>query len=399
MSEAILDEYDFDRPKRGDIRRGVVLSVEPNEILVDIGTKRECVIAASDCQKLGGEAIAALQQGQEVSVYIVKPESREGNLIGSLYLAQVENDWARAEALEKKGEVFEGRVSGQNRGGLLVPFGRLRGFVPASHLGGASEDSRDPGTLSQWIGQTLPFKVIEVNRRRNRLILSYRAARRQWRSLQKKSLLETLGEGDVRRGTVSSLASFGAFVNLGGADGLIHVSEMAWYRVEHPSELLQVGQEIEVYILRVDSERGRIGLSLRRLQPDPWTLVEQKYAPGQTVEGTITKLVDFGAFVELERGIEGLIHITELADPVPVRPDAVVLPGDRCLLRVLRVDARSRRIGLSLRAVEPGEIEAWEASHVAAEAADLPAGQVSEPDPSVASGDDDTGAARGEDQA
>ncbi len=370
MSEAVLEQYDYERPKRGEIRTGVVMSVQPAEIIVDVGAKRECVIAASDYQKLGSEAVAQIHAGDQVLVYIIKPEDREGRLLGSLHLAQMEQDWARAEECERTGEVFEAKVSGQNRGGLLVPFGRLRGFVPTSHLIGMNSDTGNrAAALSHWIGKTLPFKVIEVNRRRNRLILSYRAARRQWRTQQKRSLLEELHEGDVRRGIVSSLANFGAFVDLGGADGLIHVSEVAWYRVEHPSEVLQVGQEVEVYVLRVDDERGRIGLSLKRLQPDPWTLIEQTHAPGETVEGRITKLVDFGAFAEIERGVEGLIHITELADPPPVRPEEVVEPGDVRLLRILRLDAANRRIGLSLKAVDAHDVEAWQARRAAAQAA------------------------------
>ncbi len=370
MSEALLAEYDYERPKRGDVRQGTIVSIQPSEIIVDIGAKRECIIAASDYQKLGEEAIAALRVGDEVTIYIVKPEDRDGHLVGSLYLAQMEEDWTRAEAYEASGQIFEGRVSGQNRGGLLVPFGRLRGFVPASHLVGSGGDGGgQPIVLNHWIGKTLPFKVIEVNRRRNRLILSYRAARRQWRSQQRESLLESLHEGDVRQGVVSSLAAFGAFVDLGGTDGLIHVSELAWYRVERPSDILQVGQEVEVYVLRVDPHRGRVGLSLKKLQPDPWSLVESKYEPGQTVEARITKLVDFGAFAEVEPGIEGLIHITELADPAPARSEEAVQPGEVHLAKVLRVDAQGRRIGLSLKAVTPEELEAWQASRAPAQPA------------------------------
>lgn len=364
MSEALLAEYDYDRPKRGDIRKGVVVSLQPAEVIVDVGAKRECVVAASDYQKLQAESGCELHAGDEVPVYILKPEDRDGHLVGSLYMAQMEQDWARAEEYEASGQVFEAQVSSQNRGGLLVPFGRLRGFVPASHLvgSGSSETTEEPLVLNHWIGKTLPFKVIEVNRRRNRLILSYRAARRQWRSQQKVNLLETLQEGDVRTGIISSLASFGAFVDLGGADGLIHVSELAWYRVEHPSELLKVGQEVQVYVLRVDPSRGRVGLSLKRMQPDPWTLVDGKYVVGQTVQAQITKLVDFGAFAEIEKGVEGLIHVTEMADPAPSRPEEAVQTGEVCLAKVLRVDAQNRRIGLSLRAVTPEELDAWQAS-------------------------------------
>jgi len=380
MSQIPLDEYDYSRPQRGEVRQGVVLSIHPTEMIIDIGAKRECVVPASDYQKLGNDFVSGIKEGSEVSVYIVKPEDREGHLVGSLHLAELEQDWTRAEEAERDGTVFEAQVIGQNRGGLLVPFGRLRGFVPTSHLiGVTSEAEGRPAALGPWIGKTLPFKVIEVNRRRNRLILSYRAARRQWRNQQKRNLLEGLHDGDIRKGIISSLASFGAFVDLGGADGLIHVSEMAWYRVEHPSEILSVGQEVEVYVLRVDGDRGRIGLSLKRLQPDPWTLVADKYLPGQTVEVTITKLVDFGAFAEVEKGVEGLIHLSELAEPTPARAEEVVAPGQVRLARVLRVDPANRRIGLSLKAVGAMEVEAWEEQRAAKEQGHPPATAEDEP--------------------
>ncbi len=378
MSEAMLEEYDYQRPRRGDLREGVVVAVDSNEVIVDIGAKRECTVSMSDIKKLGDEA-GEIHSGDTISVYIVKPETQEGHMVGSLYLARLEADWERAEELEKSGEIIQAQVTGHNRGGVLVPFGRLRGFVPASHLAGSrSSQEGDGPSLGEWVGKTLPFKVIEVNRRRNRLVLSHRAARRQWRTQQKRQLLEELAEGDVRHGVVSSLASFGAFVDLGGADGLIHVSELAWYRVGHPSDILKVGDEIDVYVLRVDGERGRIGLSLKRLQPDPWDLVEQNYYAGQNVEGRI-KLVDFGAFVELEKGVEGLIHISELADPTPTRAEEVVSPGEVHLLRVLRVEAQSRRIGLSLKAVTPSERDDWEARR-AETAEEEPAAEAAEPE-------------------
>ncbi|MGQ9684227.1 MAG: 30S ribosomal protein S1 [Anaerolineae bacterium] len=369
LAQVMLEALEQGQPKRGELWQGVITAVRPTELVVDVGAKRQCVVSASDYQKLGSEFTATLREGAKVTVYIIKPEDREGHLAGSLYLAQLEADWNRAEEMERSGEIFEARVSGQNRGGLLVPLGHLRGFVPASHLVGttSSEEAQRPAALSYWIGKTLAFKVIEVNRRRNRLILSYRAARRQWRSQQRRSLLDEIHEGDVRRGIVSSLANFGAFVDLGGADGLIHISEMAWYRVEHPSEVLQVGQDVEVYVLRVDGARGRVGLSLKRLQQDPWSVAESKYRPGQLLEATIVKLVDFGAFAELEKGVEGLIHITEMAEPAPTRPEEVVQPGDRRLLKVLRVDAQNRRIGLSLKAVTADEAERWSVERAGAQ--------------------------------
>jgi small subunit ribosomal protein S1 len=364
MSEALLQEYDYSDPKRGDVRNGLVIGGDGDYYVVDVGAKRECLVAVSDYRKLGGAADES-PLGKELPVYILRADAQDGHLVGSFYLAEVERDWDLAEEYEASGRIFEAEAVAQNRGGLLVHFGRLRGFVPASHLvdSGSSGTAGKPVALDHWVGKVLPFKVIEVNRRRNRLILSYRAARRQWRSQQKENLLEKLHEGDVCKGVVSSLASFGAFVDLGGADGLIHVSELAWYRVGHPSELLRVGQEIAVYVLRVDPARGRVGLSLKRLQPDPWTLVQEKYQPGQLLPVRVSKLVDFGAFAEIEKGVEGLIHLTEISDPPPARPEDALEPGQVCLAKVLRVDAQNRRIGLSLRAVTPEEQAAWEAQH------------------------------------
>jgi small subunit ribosomal protein S1 len=209
--------------------------------------------------------------------------------------------------------------------------------------------------LSEFIGETLPLKIIEVNRRRRRLIFSERAAQREWRELQKEQLMNELYEGEVRRGIVSSLCHFGAFVNLGGADGLVHVSELAWHRVRHPREVLSVGDEVDVYILRLDYERKRIGLSVKRLQPDPWTLVDEKYHLEQLVRGTITNVVDFGAFARLEPGVEGLIHVSELTNGNVGHPSDVVRKGDELTLRIISINPMRRRIGLSLRQVPPKE--------------------------------------------
>jgi small subunit ribosomal protein S1 len=220
---------------------------------------------------------------------------------------------------------------------------------------------RKMARLSEFIGETLPLKVIEVQRRRRRLIFSERAAQRKWREQQKQQLMDEIYEGEVRRGIVCSLCNFGAFVDLGGADGLLHISELAWHRVRHPREVLSVGDEVDVYVLRLDHERGRIGLSIKRLQPDPWTLVDEKYQVGQVVRGEITNVVAFGAFARLEPGVEGLIHISELAEGKISHPSSVVKKGDEVTLRIISINAGRRRIGLSLRQApppeEPAEVE------------------------------------------
>ena len=352
MGQFLTGEYDYHYPRRGDIRRGTVLSVEPHQIVVDIGAKRDAIVPEYDLGKLGEEEVAKIKVGDEVDVYVLRPEDREGNIVVSLNLARIHKDWLRAEELLESGEVFEGEVVGYNKGGVVVPFGKIRGFVPASHL--MDMPSRLPreermAKLAEFVGKTLPLKVIEVDRNRRRLIFSERAAHRQWREQQKELLMDELCEGEVRHGVVSGLCDFGAFVDLGGADGLVHVSELSWDRAKHPREVLKVGDEVDVYVLRLDRERKRIALSIKRLQPDPWTLVDDKYKVGQLVKGTITKVVDFGAFARIEPGLEGLIRASEFAEG-----GEAVKVGDEVTLCIVSIDSAHRRMGLSLRKAQQG---------------------------------------------
>jgi small subunit ribosomal protein S1 len=262
------------------------------------------------------------------------------------------------------GHVWEGQVVGYNKGGVVVPVGEIRGFVPASQVPGFPRGLNQEERLERLatlVGENLMLKVIEINRRKRRLILSASAAQRQWRKQHRERLLKELREGEVRRGRVSSLCSFGAFVDLGGADGLVHLSELSWRRVRHPKEVVSVGDELEVYVLRLDTERKRIGLSLKRLQPEPWALVEDRYELGQLIEGVVTNVVDFGAFAEIEEGIEGLIHISELTDGSISHAREVVKKGDLLLLRIIRIDARRKRLGLSLKRVLESEWAEWAA--------------------------------------
>jgi len=359
--EQWVGDYDYELPQRGDIRKGVIVSIEPNEIVVDIGVKRDGIVPSRDLEMLGEEEVAKLKVGDEVNVYVVKPEDAQGNMIVSINIARKQQDWIRAEEMQQTREIFEGEVIDFNKGGLLVSFGNLRGFVPASQLSdlprGLSQAAK-MARLKEYVGQTLPLEVIEVDRRRRRLILSERAARRKWREQQKEQLLNELVEGEIRHGVVSGLADFGAFVDLGGADGLIHVSELSWDRVSHPKEVLEPGQEVDVYVLRLDRERKRIGLSLKRLQPDPWSLVDEKYEIDQVIKGVITNLVDFGAFARLEPGIEGLIHVSEIADAGAGHPSEVLEVGEEVLLRIISIDSQRKRIGLSMREIPTSELEA-----------------------------------------
>ena len=356
MAELLENAYTFRMPNRGDILEGTVVKIDPDQILVDIGFKSEGVVPGAELERIKPETIKV---GDQVLVYVVNPEDKSGNIVLSLIRAQLERDWRNAEKLFESGEIFEATVSGYNRGGLIVRLGKVRGFVPASQLSSATREGNEEvqsDDLAKLVGQKLKLKIIELDRGRNRLILSERAAIREWRRQQKERLLAELQEGDIVRGAVSSLCDFGAFVDLGGADGLIHLSELSWGRVSHPSEVLKVGDEVEVYVLKVDRKERRIGLSLKRLQPDPWSQVEEKYSVGQLVEGTITKLTNFGAFARLKDDeIEGLIHISELSDERITHPREVVKEGDVLTLRIIRIDPERRRMGLSLRKVASAE--------------------------------------------
>jgi small subunit ribosomal protein S1 len=261
----LLDEYDYARPQRGEVRDGVVMKIEDDSILVSIGTKREGVIPQQDLRQMGDEFVDALQVGQTIQVYVQDPENREGELVLSLTMVQVARDWEEAARLSGEGGIVQGQVIGYNKGGLLVQFNRIRGFVPASQvaqLHGRTAAEERQQALQRMVGQTIPLKVIEVDRERNRLVLSERSATQEWRKAQKQRLLTELQPGDVLSGRVNQLTNFGAFIDLGGADGLAHISELSWQRVNHPREVLSPGQEVKVMVVEIDPERERIGLSI-----------------------------------------------------------------------------------------------------------------------------------------
>ncbi len=365
------EEYDYKQPKRGDICEGVVLSKKSDEILVDVGLKLEAVVPRRDLEKLGPEALENVHQGDTVTVFVLQPENKEGRLVASLNMARTLKDWQKAQEMMESGELHEATVANFNKGGVIVPFYGLRGFVPASQLvklpqptGGGPRIDR----LNEMVGQELKLKVIEVDRRRRRLIMSERAAMREWRKEQKERLLRTLQPGDVCHGTVTNLMNFGAFVDLGGADGLVHVSEISWQRVRHPRDVLSVSQEVDVYVLNVDQERERIALSIKKLQPEPWSQVDQNYTVGDLIYGEITNVTDFGAFARLAEGVEGLIHVSELDDGPVDDPRKVVNRGAKLSLRIISMDVERRRIGLSLKRALPEEEPEHEAETEAVDA-------------------------------
>jgi small subunit ribosomal protein S1 len=359
----LTEEYDYEQPQRGQVLEGIILDVDGRGVMVDVGLKRDGFVPESDLERLGEEDVARLEPGQEIEARILRTEDRAGRILLSMYQARLREDWSKALKMLESGKVWRGEVIEFNKGGLIVEFGRIRGFVPGSHLGARGRRRSSPDKrrelFQEYVGEELPLKVIEVNRDERRLIMSERLARRQMRRRERERLLDELVEGQVVEGTVRRLMDFGAFVDIGGADGLIHISELAWQYVEHPSEMLEPGQKVKVYVLELDYERKRIALSLKRLQPYPWAVVETDYSEGQLISGTVTGIADFGAFVALDSGVEGLAHISELSDPPPEHPTAVVQSGDELVLRILNIDAYRQRIGLSLKDVSDEERERW----------------------------------------
>jgi len=350
--EAVGDEYKTASPERGDILEGTIVHRSGGEILVDVGAKQEALVSSKDISHMSREELSALQVGSVVKVYVLRPVDREGNLLVSINLAKAQEDWITAAELMEEGEAVTVPIESFNKGGLVCRFKSLQGFIPMSQIANLARRTKGvppPEGLEVFAGGELRVKIIEVNRRRRRLILSERAARREWRAQQREKLLEEIQVGEVRKGIVSSLRDFGAFVDLGGMDGLVHISELSWSHVDHPRDVLDVAQEIEVKVIRVDRERERIGLSLKELQPDPWTMAEMRFPVGSVVTGVVTHLVDFGAFAEIEPGIEGLVHISELADGTINAPSDVVSEGDELTLLVLNVDSTKHHLGLSLR--------------------------------------------------
>ncbi len=355
MAQLLEDSaYDLRELEVGEIIEGTIVGItDNNEVLVDINAKSEGVIPARDLDRVDPEIREALKPGEKIFVQVVRPTSREGNAILSLSRALAEYDWQRAQELLESQEIFEGEVSGYNRGGVIVYLGKARGFVPASQLVSDEGKKQEEGDdrFKDLVGKKLMLKVIEMDRSRNRLILSERQAMREYRRAQKEKLLNELQVGEVRKGVISSMAPFGAFVDLGGADGLIHLTELSWRRVQHPSEVVNIGDEVEVKVISVDRERRRIGLSLRQLQPEPWSVIHENYAIGQLVEGVITRLTSFGAFARIDDTIEGLIHISELSDRRINHPKEVVKEGQRVTLRIIKIEPEKRRMGLSLKRV------------------------------------------------
>jgi small subunit ribosomal protein S1 len=390
FEQYLAEEEDLSLPVRGDLREGIVVEVRSNELLVNIGAKRDGIVPQSDLNRLEDDYAGTLREGETVPVVVSKLTTNEGMLVLSIADALQKKDWLVAEKMLESGEITVRKVVGYNKGGLLADFDHLRGFIPASHIVGLprnmNEEQRNE-RLQQVVGQELPVKVIEVERQRRRLVLSYRLAEREYRAGRKAQLFEELTVGAVVEGEVRSLRPFGAFVDIGGADGLLHVSEIGWTPVSHPRDVLKVGEQIQVEVLRLDPERSRIALSRKRLLSNPWESIEERYKVNDTILVTVTRVIDFGAFAQLEPGIEGLVHISELADITVAEPLKMVSSGDRIPVKILRIHPDRQRIGLSRRQADEIVGQALletEVENLENKAAAEQEGPPSEPEASVA---------------
>ena len=360
-------DYSPSALRRGEIRNAIILEIRDREIIVDLNAKQDGIVRSEDLERLDEEFRSSLQIGDEIPVYVLNPRDQDDNLVVSINMGLQRYDWEKARELLQSEDVDSVRVTGHNRGGILVRWRRLEGFIPSSHLTSASFSADRRDAWNDLIGEELVVKVIEVDQDRRRLIFSEREAQKEWRAQQKARLLDELQEGDVVKGTVTGLRDFGAFVNLGGADGLIHVSELAWHRVDHPRDILRVGEEIDVYVLNLDRESNRIALSRKRLLNDPWEDASERFHEGQLVDGVVTNVVDFGAFVALDNGLEGLLHLSEMGDGSLKEPHSYVQKGDHLSLRISHLEPEKRRVGFTQRwgtdvadVSDEGEVEAVE---------------------------------------
>ena len=376
--EASLKDF-----KDGDIMEGTVVQIDRDEVLVDIGYKSEGVIPSKELSiRHDVDPNEVVAVGDKIEALVLQKEDKEGRLILSKKRAQYERAWGRIEDIMNAGGTINGPVIEVVKGGLILDIG-LRGFLPASLV-----DLRRVRDLVPFVGTELECKIIELDRNRNNVVLSRRAFLEESQSEGRKKFLESLQKGERRRGAVSSIVNFGAFVDLGGVDGLVHVSELSWKHVDHPGEIVTVGEEVDVEVLDVDLERERVSLSLKATQEDPWKEFERRCQAGEIIDGEVTKLVPFGAFVRVAHGIEGLVHISEISEEHVDSPEQVINVGDQVRVKVVEVDVQRRRISLSMKQVggqsvptPTGEFEV-EAPAPAATPAAAPAEiAVSEPEP------------------
>lgn len=352
----LLQEYDSPTPKRGQILEGEILRIEEDALFIDVGAKRDAIVPYQEVIELTQEFLEELSRGDAVPVYVMHTPRGNEELIVSLNRGLEQQDWQKAAHLMADETMVECEVVGHNKGGLLVQFGRVRGFIPNSHIPSMRhlrDDNQRNSFKSKQMGQTVPIKVIEVNRPKERLVFSIKEAQAEKRRQQ----LYALNVGDVINGRVVNLTKYGAFIDLGGVDGLLHISQMDWTTPEHPSDIFSVGDEAEVLIEGIDIERGRINLNRKILLTSPFVEFAEEHETGDELEGVVTTVVEFGAFVEVADGVEGLIHISKLSDAHVNDPETIVQPGDPVLVHILNINPDQERLGLSLDEVMLDEQE------------------------------------------
>ncbi len=348
--EQVMEQYsEMPTPEPNQIISGKIVQISNDEVLVDIGYKSEGRIPLNELGlKTGQQPADALSVDQEIHVWVLKVDDAEGNIVLSKRRADMQSTWEELEAKYADNQSITAEVSQVVKGGLLVDLG-VRGFIPASHV---SRDFVD--NLEQYVGQPLELKIIELDRQKNNVVLSHKELLEERYQQVKEEVFNNLQEDTVVEGVVRRITNFGAFVDVGGGvEGLLHVSEMAHSRVKHPSDVVAEGDEINVMVLNVDQENERISLGLKQTLPDPWDTIEERYDVGDKVSGEVTRVVDFGAFVKLEDGVEGLIHISQLSHKHVAKTEDVVQPGQEVEVKIISLDSKARRIGLSMRELEP----------------------------------------------
>lgn len=357
--EDLLNQFDYAEPERGQILEGTILSIDRDEIILDVGLKRDAVVGRKDLMRLDGSLIDDLEPGQSIKIYVLQPYNEEGDLVVSINKALQQEDWSQASELMDNETIIQATVIDQNRGGVLVKFGRLMGFVPNSHLESVPTMNNNSPQLyeakSGLIGKTLNVKVIQVEMKRNRLVLSERAAQQATR----QERLSELSQGDILEGRVVNLTDFGAFIDLGGVDGMIHISNIDHRHVNHPSDVLNIGDKVTVRIDSIDVERERIALNRKAILPDPWQSFIDKYDLGDLLVGVVTNVVDFGVFVAAEAGAQGLLHTSRMTSLGASHPRDMFREGDEVLVRIVGIDTDQQHIELSIDDVTTQEQENW----------------------------------------
>lgn len=361
--ENFLSDYDYQSPKPGQVLDGAVIRMDEEGILVDVGLKRDALIPARDLSQVDESILASLEVGDIVTVYVLSQGAGDRDLMVSLSKGIEHQSWEKAEKYLQEGITVELEIIGYNRGGLIVKYETLRGFLPFSlvpEIHGVRSPRRAERIKNNLVGKQIELKIIEVARNRNRLIFSAAAAQED----KRRKRLEELERGQIITGQVVSIVDFGAFVDLDGVDGLVHISQLDWKKVKHPSEVVRVGEEIEVKVIDVDVERERVSLSRKSLLPSPWETIEETLKEGDYVEGRVTRIVDFGAFVALPIGIEGLVHISQIGYSSTQDPKTAIKPGETVLLRILEIHPERKRIALSMRQVPLEKQIAWAMEHL-----------------------------------